>query len=206
LKIQKFQKRLCISELFWLLQLFKSQLPTNILNLLNLKFRCVDKPITVSKLFLSFVNTGKNQKNLSSNPRILKFERLFFLFLLFYSKYSNHSHKCDDIEIQLCEKYWKFRTSFTKGRHLEQNNFEESSNSLPWVWTFFHHPFVMRKQVQKSHLFTRKILLDAFFTTICVILHDSLPSIQFFRLYSKKFYWKSSDFRKQKCNGSQTEF
>ena len=37
-------------------------------------------------------------------------------------------------------------------------------------------------------------------THVCVILHDSLPSIPFFRLYPKKFYWKSSDFRKHKCN------
>ena len=71
---------------------------------------------------------------------------------------------------------------------------------------FLSSPFVMRKQVQKSHLFTRKILLEIFFTIICVILRDSLPFIQFFRLYPKKFYWKSLDFRKHKCNGSQTKF
>ena len=125
---------------------------------------------------------------------------MFVFFLLFFCNYSNHSNKCDDIEIRLCEKYSKFQTSFTKGKHLEQNNFLQSSNSLPWVWTFFHHPFVMRKQVQKSHLFTRKILLENFFTIICVILHDSLPFIQFFRLDPKKFYWKSLDFRKHKIN------
>ena len=157
MKIQTFQKRLCISELFWLLQLFKSQLPTNILNLMNLKFRCLDKLILVSKLFLSLVNTRKNQKTFSPNPRFSKFDRLFFCF---FCKYSNHSHKCDDIEIQLCEKYWKFQTSFTKGKHLEQNNFLQSSNSLPWVWIFFHPSFVMRNQFQKCNLFTRKILLE----------------------------------------------
>ena len=53
------------------------------------------------------------------------------------------------------------------------------------VWTFFHPPLVMREQVQKSHLFTRKILFD-FLTAICVILHDSLQFLQFFRLYPKK--------------------
>ena len=138
MKIQTFQKRLCISELFWLLQLFKSQLPTNILNLMNLKFRCLDKLILVSKLFLSLVNTRNNKKN-SPKPRFSKFECLF-CFCFFFYNYSNHCHKCDDIEIQLCEKYSKFQTSFTKGKHLEQNNFLQSSNSLPWVWTFFHPP------------------------------------------------------------------
>ena len=66
----------------------------------------------------------------------------------------------------------------------------------------------MREQVQKSHLFTRKILFDFFFTSICVILHDSLPFIQFFRLYPQTFlleefrFWKAQN----KYNGSQTKF
>ena len=135
MKIQTFQKILCISELFWLLQLFKSQLPTNILNLMNLKFRCMDK----THFSLKIIPVPcQHKKNNSPNPRFSKFECLFFF--AFFCNYSNHSHKCDDIEIQLCEKYSKFQTSFTKGKHLEQNNFLQSSNSLPWVWTFFHPP------------------------------------------------------------------
>ena len=33
-------------------------------------------------------------------------------------------------------KYGEFETSFTKGKHLEQNFFLESSNCLPWELTF----------------------------------------------------------------------
>ena len=90
------------------------------------------KLILVSKLFLSLVNTRNNKKN----HQIQGFQNLS----VFFCNYSNHSHKCDDIEIQLCEKYSKFQTSFTKGKHLEQNNFLQSSNSLPWVWIFFILP------------------------------------------------------------------
>ena len=79
MKIQTFQKRLCISELFWLLQLFKSQLPTNISNLLNLKLRCLDKLILVSKLFLSLVNTRKKQKK--KFLQIQGFQNLFIFFV-----------------------------------------------------------------------------------------------------------------------------
>ena len=85
MKIQTFQKRLCISELFWLLQLFKSQLPTNILNLLNLKFRCLDKLILVSKLFLSLVITRKNQKNIFSKSKVFKIWAFVFFFAFFAS-------------------------------------------------------------------------------------------------------------------------
>ena len=133
LKIQTFQKRHCKSERFRILQIwffFKSQLPTNILNLLNFKFRCLDKLNLVWKLFLSLVNTRKNQKNFLL---IQGFQNLSVCFSCFFCKYPDHSHKCDDIEIQLCEKYWKFQRSFTKGKHLEQNNFLQDSNSLPWV-------------------------------------------------------------------------
>ena len=61
---------------------------------------------------------------------------------------------------------------------------------------FLSSPFVMRKQVQKSHLFTRKILLEIFPITICAILHDSLPFIQFFRLYPKKIILEEFRFQK----------
>ena len=97
------------------------------------------KLILVSKLFLSLVNTRNNKKI----HQIQGFQHMsvcFCFFFAFFCNYSNHSHKCDDIEIQLCEKYSKFQTSFTKGKHLEQNNFLQSSNSLPWVWNFFHPP------------------------------------------------------------------
>ena len=139
MKIQTFQKRLCISELFWLLQLFKSQLPTNILNLLNLKFRCLDKLILVSKLFLSLVITRKNQKNIFSKSKVFKIWAFVFfasiqitvinVMILKFSFVKNIENFKDHL---LKESIWN-KTTFIKIQILYRG------------WIFFHPPFAMRK-------------------------------------------------------------